>query len=693
MGQRKGSNNRFAPVRGLVTEANEGNFPPDAAFDIDNMEVLKNGITRRRLGIDRENVESDWILGFTESDRKSGLFATFLWKAVSDGDTQDLRVVQVGTKIKIYPDILPLSTAPEYMSIDLRDAPYTTGQGITSVCQFAYGAGYILVTNPNIEPLAIEVDSLVSGSEVLTPRVLRLKVRTTSLIEGGISVGGFPILAGDAEFNLRNSGWPFRTKATQNAEGGDPGFGAITKTDPVFYFGSINLRYPTPPELFTAHKATSVQEADALGVFSPWEADKINFGNTTPPLGHFIHSAYAFDSLVLMSQEGLPISTTTVAYTNVNRPTCCAFLNGHAVYGDIDEQNNARILVSQVVKSVNELERCYQEADPTAEEINDVIATDGFVLRPTGMGQPLVMRETAQGLAILCTNGVWALRSTGGAFGATDFKLDKVVELEFNSPQSVAVVDDVVYFCAAKAIFAIAANQFGELGVEAITDNSIKTLYQELGVDRIAKAHAAYVSTENYIYWLIPKAPTNGQYGAEGHYMLVLNLELGGFFQYSTSDDNDRPALHMPMVLTNTTTRIVDEQVTTLGSTINVTSGPALVTSGRNVVEREGEVLAFLASHRRDAVATAIVAKMQFTNMFDWGSYDGGFRHSYSSFIEFAYNYPESMIGGVQAPYIHSFFETGRVFDVPDFPEPPPVDEFEYFRVQQSFVSVLEDLS
>jgi hypothetical protein len=347
-------------------------------------------------------------------------------------------------------------------------------------------------------------------------------------------------------------------------------------------------------------------------------------------------------------------------------------------------------MVSQLVKETSNLSKCYQDADPSAEEINDLIATDGFVVRPVGMGKPLAMRETSKGVVILCSNGVWVLRGVGGPFSATNFEITRLISLTFNSPNSVVVVDDVVFFCAEKGIYSTAANDFGELQVVNVTEATIKTLYLDYGPERIAGMHAAYVQAENYIYWLVPEAPQNGLYKGDGYELLILNLTLQGFFIYTFGKNEVRPALHMPMSLTNSVQATVDEQVTINGGTENVFANGELVTAGVTVNTMVQESVAFLASWRDGATLENRVAALSSLTMKDWNDLGAPYRFSYKSFIEFAYVPPESFVGGVAAPYIHSYFRPGRITGA--FLEAPIVPTQERFRVNQAYVQVLEKL-
>ena len=93
---------------------------------------------------------------------------------------------------------------------------------------------------------------------------------------------------------------------------------------------------------------------------------------------------------------------------------------------------------------------------------------------------------------------------------------------------------------------------------------------------------------------------------------------------------------------------------------------------------------------RSGATTDNFLASMQSVQFYDWVSLGPTLRFDYKSFIEFAYIYPQSKVGGVAAPYIHSFFEKGRATGTPL--EDPVVPTQEVLRVNQVYVQVLEQL-
>jgi len=681
MAQRRGNLDRFQPVKGLITEASESNFPQDAAYDIENMEILSTGLTQRRLGLDIQENSTPLLPEFTLEDKNLGVFSTYKWEVVANGVEVVLRVLQNGANIRIIQDTTPLSAGFVFADIDLRDDGYTTGRPIKKVCQYAASAGFLIIVNEDANPVVVENTGTAGGLE-LTPSPLDLVVRTRELLPDTDSTQ--QMITATREFNLRNAGWPDSATVAENKAGTK-----VKDDDPLRHFKDIRGVYPTNSILYNSMKLSSAEEVEGVGAFSPWEDLKINFGNTSPPLGRFIHSAFSFDArTLLLTLDVDTIQNSTYGWTIPTRPGAVGFLNGHAFYGDVDQEGKARILVSQIATEVANLARCHQDADPTAAEINDLVATDGFLMRPTGMAKPVAMRETSKGLIILASNGVWLIKGVGGPFSATNFEITKLGAVSFNSPNSVAVVNDVVVFAGENGIYSITANQFGELELTNLTDKTIRTRYIDYGLDQINKMAVAFIESQNYVYWTVPEEQDAlAQNSGNSFKVLILNLELGGFFEYTFSDEEGRPALHLPIALQNRVEETVLEPVTINGSEVVTTLAGEAVTIETTKVTTGKDTLGFLVSYNNGGTEEAYLATLENNSFTDWQSLGAPYEFNYVSFIEFAHIYPASQVGGMSAPYVHSFFQQGRNVD-----EPLADVVQELYRVYQTPILILEQL-
>lgn len=298
MGQRKGNNDvGFKKWKGLVTEQNIGQYEAEAAIDADNVEFLKDGVVRRRLGFETESGATA-ITTMTEALRSNAAYSTFLWEGINGIPELNIRLIQIGDTIKLLDDSYPVGKATLFATINLLDYSSGSGDAVESEpCQYAAGAGVLIVVARGIEPIRVTVVNKTNPPQVVVQQQF-VFIRWDRLEgEHSASDQGNPNLTAGIEFDMHNSGWPFRADCANERDGNTA---VILRTDPVIYFKSRMGFWPKPSFMFAALRLRHAVEPAPLGTFSPWEIDKINFGNTIPPLGHYITPAWDFDSRALM---------------------------------------------------------------------------------------------------------------------------------------------------------------------------------------------------------------------------------------------------------------------------------------------------------------------------------------------------------------------------------------------------------
>lgn len=641
----KGAANRFSPVRGWVTEGNLAQYPQDVAVDIENMAIDKRGLTERRLGMDAASATKA-LPSFTDEIVTTGAFNVKQWSGLGTDKTRSVLVVHSGDFIYILDDSPPITEAKVLLTVDTSASSIRVNGNITTPMHISIGADFSVVTNIRNNPVVLIYEGENSGTGELEFdwRRLDLEIRARSQLFGqwdlqdrwtGQSV--------EQLFDMRNSGWlePITASSTNT------GSGIVEDVDPVAYFEEKLGYYPKPSYLFSAMKISTATAPEAIGTFSPWEAEKIQFGNTQPPYGHYIHSAYYFSTLDLL---GGGVNDTS--WTILDRPESSAYHNGHVFFGDKDEEGKTRILVSRIVDDIFDIEKCYQDADPTAEEINDLVATDGFVLKPAGMGTILNMVEFNRSLLVMCTNGVWQLRATaGGGVTATDVTIDKVGAFEFFSPHSVVNTGNAILMFTDRGIIAVSVNQFGELEASNLTEDTIDEFYEGLSRSVIANVKGTYITDERRIYWTIPSPVQTGT-PCCAELVLVMNLDTGGFYKYTVEGG---PQLLVPVQLSASLTEVDAIPITETDGTVITTIAGDPVTTKQVSTVTETTFIGFLTSYTAVSTNTEAVFTSPINrSMYDWTTL--GAQTSYQSFVDFSYEYPSSMIGGIQAPYVHSFF-------------------------------------
>lgn len=689
MPKRLGAIERFAPTRGLITEANKGDFPQDAAIDLANVEILIDGTVMRRKGLQREEGGGpDSALGDLDfAARNNGTYTSFFWKDVGIDRSEDYVVLQYGNMLYIKEDTVPLSSATVKLEIDLSFLAIGGFDPATIKCQFAADNALLLITNKHANPIVVYLDKLNTTSNALLwfPISLRMRV-TDNLAPPPTTRSTVGPLTARQEFDLRNSGWLFSTEVMQDREG----TGVVTK-DPVIDSlekAFAGQRYPTPAVLYGACRSDTAADPSAVGAFDGWKPAKISFGSTIPPFGKFIVPVHGFGigavmNLVADEENGERITASNEILTVKTRPTSCALHNGHAFYGGKTYDGQNAVMISRLINSditalsgQNAIEQCYQAADPSSEEINDLVATDGLVLRPAGIGEIIRMTEFGRGVVVFSDNKVGYI--TGNAqnsgFTATNFKLVPVDDEPLTSPQSVVIAEGILFYFTAKGIMVGQRDEFGSIQVQSITDETIKSVYDGFPLNGLMRAQGVYIESERRIYWTIPDVGnTDGSFSGDAVTVLVYSFDINGFWHYTISSDTggEHPRLLFPLQARTKEIDTVQQTVALVNPNVGVTTvGGELLTSEVEVVVESQPTISFATV--RGAVGDPYLVeycRLSGDTFYDW-AYLGGTGTipsegiNYTSFIEFAYVYGEAKVGNLGATYLHSFFLPQRPTEV-----------------------------
>ena len=150
-------------IKGLVTEAGELTFPPDASVDELNCDLRRDGSRRRRKGIAKET--NSVLSTFTVSD--AAITTTGTWSNVGGQSGLEFLVFQNGATLYFYNKAeAPFSANQEAHTVNL--ATYETSGGVgasEAKCTFTSLKGSLLVVSPSINPIYIERDNV---AETLT---------------------------------------------------------------------------------------------------------------------------------------------------------------------------------------------------------------------------------------------------------------------------------------------------------------------------------------------------------------------------------------------------------------------------------------------------------------------------------------------------------------------------------------------
>ncbi len=687
MARQKAVDTKIQVTRGFVTEFTPVGFPQEAAIDIDNCVIDTDGSVRRRPGLDLEqgyslNSINTGVLA--KGDIETQAFTTHIWEFVANSGSLNIVVQQVGLILQFYAQIGAVSANP-LGEIDLTTYAITPSELREASIEMTSGLGALFLVSEYLEPLKITYED---GLFVVTQ--ITIEQRDFDGLEDNLTVEERPAtLFRNHYYNLLNQGWTDENICT---------FAGISiSTDLCAETGNVGglagvTTFPSNADIMTVGIVTN---ASGDLEFDPDFIREDYLGNTPAPRGHFILEAFAKD---YDEVSGCPGTGSEITPT---RPQAIAFHQGRIFYTSPVVQNRGNgIFYSQQLLSDDRAAKCYQEADPTAAEINDLIATDGGYLPIPGVGQIFRMQEFANGIVILASNGVWYLTGAdvGSAVTAVNLRLDKIHASGALGTGNVVEAEGSLFYFGIEGIMQIALDELGSAKATNITQSSIQSFYVNIGAQARERASAVFIPEQRKIYWAYKDTTKEGTQSTKSYNrVLILDLDVKGFYKYSISESsvNNYPeivglSLVRPIAAGVLTTEVVTETDLT---PITLTDGSTL-TAG--IVAEAGQI----STVKVATVAYSIPAagyKMTFSSFHsraftDWREFDPlGEGLPMDSFVEFA----EFSMGALHTKgkptYVHSYFSKASKNLAPGgyYELPPLYYASTGLRISQSIVEVL----
>lgn len=449
-------------------------------------------------------------------------------------------------------------------------------------------------------------------------------------------------------YNLRNQGWP--TEAT--CAFGEDATDVVYNTDPVVFTYERRFFYPSNADVFWAADVTSADDVEAIGAYSPWVLEKETFGNTPAPKGHFIINAFDKNREAVSGIE--TIYDPDIDKTD-DRPISVAFYTGRIWYLMPD----GVLYFSQVLTEIKNAQRCYQEADPTAEDINELVATDGGELDISGVSQGLKLIPIRAELALIADNGVWTISGEqDAAFSATNQEIRKITSVGAQGPETVLEAEGTIFYWSEGGIYALVANEItGLLEAQNIIENNILSFYHDISIPARKNARGFYDEADKKIFWLYNDTAdydgTNWRYNYNR--ALVLDVVLGAWYTYTFDSSGNYPHISSMFEKAPGSTSTTEEIVTDGGAT--VTSSGVDVTQSITVANTSDVALKFLTFVEESTdVWSYTISELRDNTLTDWVDFDNT-GVDFSSYLETGHDIFEDLISEKEAGTIYTFFK------------------------------------
>lgn len=651
-------------LKGLVTEASPLTFPPDTSYDEDNCLVFIAGNRSRRLGMD---FEEGWTMSpyyVTNEESYQASLQEYVWRNVQNVEGLDFLCHQVNSKIHFYDcSGTPISPAAKSFSVDLT--PYFIG-GYTDPqqepVQMISGKGFLFVVSAAIDPIVIEYD-LINDS--ITVDRIEILIRDFDGVDDNLGVDEEPaVLSAEHKYNLMNQGWASTVSTSVKV----PSLFGIykylpanyitTQTDVIEKYKTVIGRYPGNNKQWFLGKVEIEADGYKPGDFNPNLLNKVFVGNSRAPRGHYIFSAFNKDRSAASGIPGLAVTS------EVSRPSSICFASGRVFYG-----HNNNVYFSQILSEKHKAGLCFQDADPTAEDLSDLLDNDGGVIPIPAADKIVLTKEVSNGIMVFANNGVWFISGGEKGFSATDFQVTKVSSIGTDAPRSVVDTENHIYWWSKTGIQRLEQKQsmFGSSGAFTstnISENTIDKLVKAIPATIRKHVKGAFDYGSNTIHWLY----SDGDVGRNNYYNKFINFNIitESFFPWSLATGN-YPQI-TGIFVTSDINRVSNDETVLVDTDVVYVDGEEVIIKGTEIGVKD-TFISYITSYVNVTTHYFTIGNFSDDRFVDWYKINNG-GVSYNSFVETGYEILEDASRQKQILYLVPFFrqtEENFVLDGDDY--------------------------
>jgi len=629
-------------VRGLITEATALTFPESASVDEDNFVLERTGKRLRRLGVDYETNYVKKATGLTETVLAGSKQSLHRWNS-PDGDTSKMVGIIRSFNKLWFINLLNVSPTTEYLNSG--NALTITGLANSDIQVTTINNNVVLVSADIDDPILLTYNSV---TDVVSQTSLTLQIRDTWGIDDGLAFDERPTTLSDEHFyNLRNQGWSPKIVSTCGSD-------AINCT-----FTTL-AEYPSNADVWTLGKEADTTDSATFEKYNPTFMDRASTDNAPAPKGRFVIDAL-HRGASRVTESGIAALPTDKENGNI---TTVATYAGRVFYSGVtssittgDSESpyySGFIFFTQVASATSALAKCYTAADPTSEDINDVIDTDGGTIQIPDISKVVKLISTKGSLLVFAENGVWEIFGDTGGFKATSFQVSKISSIGTESPRSIVEVNGSVAYWSRSGVFLLSQESTtGRYQSESISLTTVQSFYNNISNVAIQNAIGMYEEQENRIRWLYNDTEdyATDNYINKYNRELVLDLTLKAFYPNTISPlASGSPFITDYIVLprftaTDSTEDVIVGTDVVLAATVGVTVTTSLRSNRRTTY-------AFLVSAGTDIT----IGRYSNTSFLDWYT-ENTAGVDYSSYLITGYDIFGDLMRKKYIPYLFMYFD------------------------------------
>jgi len=597
-------------VQGLITEASPLIFPENAALDIQNVVLNREGSFQRRLGID---YESDYYFNttpYSNADFQSNDVRVdfYRWDNVANDPGLSFGVVRVGSRLWF----LDLTTSNP--SANLRGGGFRSISGLdnSATVQFSPIGGKLAMTVGRDYYRLFEYRK---DSDSFADSILNFNVRDIWGVDDGLDADERPSsLSNNHHYNLLNQGWPLREYRDT-----DSNF-----RQPHDHYKVQRGTYPSNADIwyFGQQPDGSLFKFEAGTIEAQW------FGNTPAPKGHFVINLFERSSK--RGGASRVVTSTDITYGSANTIATFAgrvFISGFEVSDEETISTSPRlstmIIFSQLADNDDKLERFYQESDPTEQEGVGLVDTDGGTITIPEASRIYKLIPTGRSLVVIAENGVWSISGSEEGFSAKNFQVSKISNIGAINADSVVEAEGVVYYLSKAGVYSLQPDKVtGELSPLNISENTIQTAYINIPSIGRSFARAFYDEAAREVKWLFNDQDTYDGLTYVNRYNkeLILDISLGAFYINKIPSSTTTPSICAYVSIPNYLS--VDDVTNIVVGADNVVVGSDDVTITKSVRSRGTSATKYLTIRQGTSDVEFSLSEYRNSDFLDWYTED-----------------------------------------------------------------------
>ena len=217
---------------------------------------------------------------------------------------------------------------------------------------------------------------------------------------------------------------------------------------------------------------------------------------------------------------------------------------GHVFYLGFGSTEFAdTVAFSQVAQRPTNFGRCHQRQDPTDENFNALLPSDGGHIVIPKLGKVTGTLSIDAALLIFSDNGVWEIGGgQRGAFTADGYSLRKLSDAECDAPRSPIAFDTGTLFTGPKGIYLINPNpNTGQLVATNISEQLIQSKFNGIPEANRQLIKSVYDDALRRVYLFYGNGTYDDTTAAdlnEYRFALILDVKVGAWYEYEFNMDS-----------------------------------------------------------------------------------------------------------------------------------------------------------